>query len=106
MGPRLVKKNKANMPYGGHVMGHHEGHEEKSGLWALQKEGLKSSEEEFHMMNIVAVKAGVVLGLDCLDERQETQWYFGDAGVMSKDLIQGDDGGDVNTWKEKFYGRK
>lgn len=38
-------------------MGYHESHEEKSGLQALQKERLKSSEEEFDTVNIVAVKS-------------------------------------------------
>lgn len=38
-------------------MEYHESHEEKSGLWALQKERFKSSEEEFNMMKIAAVES-------------------------------------------------
>lgn len=43
--------------YGGHVIEYQESHEEKSGLQASQKERLKSSEEEFNVMKIVAAQS-------------------------------------------------
>ena len=41
---------------GGHTVEHQESCEEKSGLCALSKVGLKALEEEFDMMKIVATK--------------------------------------------------